>query len=193
MKNFIALFLAVLLSSQLFAQSEKTINIYYGGHYFMPSNGYAHSIGFQKEILKKSFGTINGELSLLYGGPFWFTFFSDDTERKVKVSPYTIFHVAVGPNLEIPLRKKQRKISLGLSSGYSRYEIPIVSQTLIGNGGSVQIFFQERQKLLLAGSLKYIHEIEIYNLNISVVPNYNFYRTSIITQSLGLLLRFNFN
>lgn len=190
MKNTFTLFVFILITTQVLSQNDRNVNLYYGGYYFMPSNGYAHNIGIQNKIVDKEFINISGELSLLYGGPYGFNIFTGEIENQNKVSPYKVFHLAIGPNLEIPLNMKN-KISFGLSAGFSYEEIPIVAQTQHGNGASVQVYLEPRNRLLLAGSIRYIHNFSFFNGRISIAPNYNFYKTSIYTQSAGVNLMFN--
>jgi hypothetical protein len=171
------------------AQNQKGVNIYYGAHYFMPSKGYAHGFGLHKNFFESKLGNINGEISFLVGGPYSFNFYTAPGKVSNLDSPYKILHATIGSNFEIPLtQSKKNKISIGIFGGYSRYEIPITTQIVQGNGGSVQVYLEPRNRLVLGTSLRYKHGFKINNLNFYIIPNYNIYRTSIFTHSASVLI-----
>lgn len=187
--KYVFLFIAIVFSiSKGFSQVEKKISIYYGANYFMPSNGYAHGVGLQKNIIKNRLGNINGEVSFLIGGPYSFNFFTGQEVGNLE-APYKVLHATVGANFETRLSKSEKnKLSFGILGGYSRYEIPVTIQNSQGNGGSVQGYFKPRNRPLIGASIRYIQKITINNFDFYLIPNYNVYKTSIFTSSAGILL-----
>lgn len=187
MKNIFLFIVIVFSISNAFSQIEKEISIYYGANYFMPSKGYAHNVGLQKNIIKNKFGNFNGEVSFLIGGPYSFNFFTTQEGRNLE-TPYKVLHATVGANFETRLSKSEKnKISFGISGGYSRYEIPVTIQNSKGNGGSIQGYFEPRDRLLIGVSIRYLQKISIDNFDFYLIPNYNVYKTSIFTSSAGIL------
>jgi len=192
MKHSLLTLITILSVSNLFAQTNNGINIYYGANYFMPSRGYAHSFGIEKELFDCKYGNINGEISFLIGGPYGFNLYSSNGEAENLDNPYKVFHATLGSNFEMPLKSTKNKISIGVSGGYSRYWISRATLTPIVNGGIVQGYFDLQNKLILASSLRYKQHFKIGKLQADLVPNYNIYRTSIFTHSAGVLLAIEF-
>jgi len=192
MIKYIFPFILLLISLQIFGQSEKDyLRLYYGSSYFMPSNGYAHSIGLQKYLLGTNYGTLNGEISFLYGGPYGFNFYATNRSVNTKISPYQAFNATLGVNFEFPLKPLSKNVfSVGLLGGYSRYLIAVSTQNIQGNIVSERGFFDPRNELVYGGTIRYLQWVSLSKLNVAIVPQYSYFKTSITTQSVGCLIIF---
>jgi len=212
MKNLILLILSIICTSQLFGQNSKNINVFYGAHYFMPVNGYAHGFGLQKDLLNTKFGTFNAELSALYGGTYRLNE-SDFHNVNLSVGDKSsnkssqILHLSLGSNLIIPLKKESKhKFSFGLSIGYSRY-INLDIESILQEDGkfdnlpgitfptSEDIYIIEtlrtvKSNLLCGSTIRYIHSCKINNFHFSIIPSYNIYKTATFAHSAGFSLLF---
>jgi len=192
MKNIVFLIISLFYLTKITGQSfHENIVIYYGGNYFMPSKGYAHCIGVQKKISSSRFGDLNGEISILFGGPFSFTFSDQGIDIE---NPYKVFHATIGTNLEMNINSSKKCfISIGIHGGYSRYEIPVTVDNIpLGNGASIKGYFSVRKNGIFASTLRYYYWFEGKKLRVAIVPNYSFYLTSMKTSSLGVILQFKF-
>ena len=192
MKHSLLTLITILSVSNLFAQTNNGINIYYGANYFMPSRGYSHSFGIEKELFDCKYVNINGEISFLIGGPYGFNFYSSNGKVGNLNNPDKVLHATIGSNFEVPLKLNKSKISIGISTGYSRYLISRTTLTVQGNVATVRGYFDLQNKLILASSFRYKQHFKIGKLQGYLVPNYNIYRTSIFTHSAGVLLAIEF-
>lgn len=191
MKDIFIIFFTIFTTFQVNCQTSSKYALYYGGHYFNPSNGFAHSIGLQRDLTNTKIGSLEGEFSVFFGGPYSFDFQANNKGIESKVGPYKALHIIVGSNFKFPITTKENvQFSIGLCSGYGRYEIPVSVQNPKGNGASVQGYFEPRNNLLLGFTLRYIQKLEIGNLNFLIIPNFQLYKTSIYTNSLGVLIAF---